>query len=206
MQMYDDRIDSKLFNICIDGFPLIGEELSPNESFNRRETSRKNIIGGTQTVMRTSYVHRDFSFVAHVRTDPEYPDVYDETFKLWQSKEVEVISKEMGGKFGAECIVKKKHETPNFLTLEIQLIEIPGSTSLIPDDEFIVPTDKVTTALNKNNKSQNISILNDLDQEAIAITKRLNKTRKNTKKTNKKSSKKSSKKKKKGNNITKVTK
>ena len=144
MEMYSEQIDSNHFNISIDGLQLIGEDISPNESFNRRETSRKNIIGGTQSVIRTNYIHRDFSFTSHLRVDPLYPDIYDTTFQLWQSKAVEVISKELGGKFNAECIVKKKHETPSYLTIEVQLIEIPSETSLIPDDVVKVPTDKIT--------------------------------------------------------------
>lgn len=196
MRAYAKDIDSKYFNVSIDGFSLIGEDISPNESFNRRETSRKNIIGGTQSVVRTNYIHRDFSFVSHLRTDPLYPDIYDETFRLWQSKPVEVISKELGGKFNAECIVKRKHETPSYLTIEVQLIEIPDATSLIPDDAFIVPTDKVTKTSSKDTKKD---------------TKKTNKKtdKKNTKKTTKKSGKDSKKKKntkQKGSKITKVNK
>lgn len=181
MNMYSDAIDSKLFNVSIEGFPLIAEELSPNESFNRRETARHNIIGGTQSVVRTTYVPRDFSFVAHVRVDPLYPDVYDDTFELWQSKPVEVVSKEMGGKFNAECIIKKIHGTPAYLKLEIQLKEIPDAVSLIPNDIVKVPTDKITKTSTKKNKPKTSS-------------------KKTTKKSNTKT------KKKKGNNITKVNK
>lgn len=196
MSAYAKDIDSKYFNVSIDGFSLIGEDISPNESFNRRETSRKSIIGGTQSVVRTNYIHRDFSFVSHLRIDPLYPDIYDETFQVWQSKPVEVISKELGGKFNAECIVKRKHETPSYLTIEVQLIEIPDATSLIPDDSFVVPTDKVTKTSTKNTKKD---------------TKKTNKKtdKKNTKKTTKKSgkdSKKKKNKKQKGSNITKVNK
>ena len=158
MDMYSDSIDSKFFNVSIDGLSLIAEDLSPNESYNRRETARHNIIGGTQAVIRTTYVHRDFSFTSHVRVDPLYPDVYDETFKLWQSKPVEVISKEMGGKFNAACIIKKTHETPSYLKLDIQLSEIPDETSLIPNDTISVPTDKVTKSDKKDKKKKGNNI------------------------------------------------
>ncbi|MBR0369159.1 MAG: hypothetical protein IJH63_00380 [Methanobrevibacter sp.] len=142
--MYDyDNLDSKLFNISIDGLDLIGESFSPSESYNRRELSRHTIIGGTQKVIRTTYVQRDFTFNTHVRIDPLYPDIYDSTFRLWMSKPVEVVSKELGGKFNAECTVKKTHENPSSLSLEIHLIEIPDENSLIPNDNFIVPYDKI---------------------------------------------------------------
>lgn len=157
MNMYSSTVDPKMFNITIDGFPLIVEDPSPNESFNRRETSRHNIIGGTQWVARTTYVPIDFTFTTHVRVDPLYPDIYDSTFQLWMSKTVEVVSRELGGvgKFNAECKVKKTHSSPSFLTLEIQLIEIPGDKSNIPNDEFIVPTDQITTTtVSKSDKTK----------------------------------------------------
>ena len=155
--MYDDNINQKYFNVTIDGLPLIAYDHSPSESFNRRETSRKSIIGGTEDVKRTSYVHRDITFHAKVKIDPLYPHIYDSTFMLWQSKSVEVISNEFGGKFNAECIIKKTHETPAYLHLEIQLIEIPGEDSNIPDDKFIVPAEKVveTKVTRRDNKGSN---------------------------------------------------
>lgn len=189
MEMYNEKVDSNHFNVSIDGLQLVGEEITPNESFNRRETSRKNIIGGTQSVIRTGYIQRDFTFKSHLRVDPDYPDVYDSTFKLWQSKPVEVISKEMGGKFNAECIVKKLHETPAYLTIEVQLIEIPDETSLIPNDVVKTPTDKITkTSTKDKNKDKK-------DKKS---------TKKTTKKGNTKGKGKGKGKGKKGNNITKV--
>ncbi len=186
MAAYDNKINSKFFNVTIDGFPLIGYDHSPSESYNRRETSRKNIIGGTQDVMRTSYVPVDITFKAKFRIDPLYPDVYDSTFRLWMSKSVEVESREFGGKFKAECIVKRTHETPSYLTLEIQLIEIPD-TSRIPGDDYIVATDQITkTVITSKGK-----------------TSRKN-SRKNSKKTSKKSKNKKNKKNKKGGKITKT--
>lgn len=149
MSMYSSTINQDTFNLTIDGFPLIVEsDMSPNESFNRRETARHNIIGGTQWVARTTYVPIDVTFNTHVRIDPYYPDIYDSTFKLWMSKPVEVISREFGN-FMAECKVKKLHSSPAFLALEIQLTEIPGTKSNIPNDEFIIPTDKITTTVSK---------------------------------------------------------
>lgn len=185
---YNKKLKSKLFNITIDGFDVIGEDISPNESFNRRETSRKAIIGGTESVIRTSYIRRDWSFKLHFQIDPEYPDVYDDMLRLWQSKPVEVISKELGGKFNAEVIVKRTHSTPRYLDVDVQVIEIPSSTSLIPNDTVKVPTTKVTTTSSKNKNSK----------------KNTKKNTKTSKKTTKKTSNKNTKKK--GSNITKVSK
>ena len=183
MSMYSSTINPNTFNITIDGFPLIIEpEPSPNESYNRRETARHDIIGGTQWVARTTYVPIDVTFTTHVRIDPYYPDIYDSTFKLWMSKPVEVISREFGGKFNAECIVKKIHSSPAFLTLEIHLTEIPDSTTNIPGDEFVVPTDVISTTSTKSKST----------------------SKKNSKKTSKKNKTKNKKNKKKGSKITKT--
>ena len=191
MEMYSDKVNTDYFNVSIDGYDLIAEEVTPNEAYNRRETSRKNIIGGTQTVIRTNYIPRDYTFVTHFIIDPLYPDVYDNIFREWQSKNVEVISKHMGGKFQAECIVKPTpNDSPNYLRVEIQLVEVPDTNSLIPGDEFTVPVNK--------------------DENAVKITSKSkkNKSKKKTKTSNKKNSKKNSSKKNssKGSNITKTKK
>lgn len=191
MQMYSPKIDSKYFNVTIDGLDLIGRDFSPSESFNRRETSRHAIIGGTQNVMRTTYVPRDFTFTCKLQIDPLYPDIYDSTFELWMSKPVEVISRELGGGlFKAECKVKRIHETPAYITVEIQLIEIPEVKSNIPNDDFKVLTDKVTTSNTKKGKGKGTS------------KKGSNKSSKKTTKKTKKSTSKN--KKKKGSKITKT--
>ena len=200
MAMYKNTINKNYFNVSIDGYDLIAEEVTVNEAYNRRETSRKNIIGGTQTVIRTNYLPRDYTFITHMLIDPLHPDVYDNIFREWQSKAVEVISKQMGGKFSAECIVKPSLEdSPNYLRVEIQVIEIPDATSLIPNDTFVSPSNsgdsnlKIISTYNKNKKKNK-----DKSKDSK------NKNTKTTKKSNKKDSKKN--KKGKGNNITKTKK
>ena len=190
MAMYNPNIESKYFNISIDGLDLIGSDFSPSESFNHRETARHGIIGGTQNVILTTYVPRDFTFQTKVHIDPLYPDVYDSTFQLWMSKPVEVVSKELGGLFKAECKVKKTHESPAYLSLEIQLIEIPDETSNIPNDTFKAPSVKVITTSKKNSKK------NKKNKKSTKTSS------KNKNKKNKKSGKNS--KKKKGGKITKT--
>ena len=123
-----------------------------------------------------------------------YPDVYDNIFREWQSKAVEVISKQMGGKFSAECIVKPSLEdSPNYLRVEIQVIEIPDTNSLIPNDSFVSPS---------NSEESNLKIISKYNKEKKKNNKNKDKNSKTTKKTNKKG--KQSNKKGKGNNITKT--
>ena len=143
MEMYGSKVEAKNYNVTIDGYQMIMEDLSTNESFNRRETIRHNILGGTQSVMRGNYVVRDYTFTTHLLVAPSHPDVYDDVIREWQSKPVEVISNLMGGKFKAELIIKKTpSDSPNYLNLEVQVKEIPESKSLIPNDEFVIPSEK----------------------------------------------------------------
>lgn len=190
--MYDKNVDADFYNISLDGYDMIMEEFTPNESFNRRETIRHNILGGTQSVMRGNYLPRDFNFTTHFLIDEEHPDVYDDIIREWQSKPVEVISKYMGGKFKAEVIIKKgaTQQSPNYLAMEIQVIEIPEEKSLIPKDEFIIPKDVITPIKVSSTKKK--------------ATKK--NTKKTTKTNNKKDSKQKKKDKKKGKNITKAKK
>lgn len=192
MPMYDKDVSSDNFNVMIDGFSMVMEEVTPNESFNRRETIRHNILGGTQSVMRGNYLPRDYTFTTHWLIDPQHPDVYDNIIREWQSKPVEVSSPYMGGMFKAELIIKRTPVSmPNFLALEIQVIEIPTRDSLIPNEKVIIPTTPKSSVVITSSKKP----------------KKNTKSSKTSKKTSKKDSKKKSKKgkdgKKKGSNITK---
>lgn len=189
--MYHNHVATTDYNLSIDGLDIVAETITPSESFNRRETSRKSIIGGTQTVIRTNYIVRDFNVTCHFMIDPLYPDIYDNIFREWQSKPVEVICKEMGGKFNAECIIKKSvDKSPNFLKVEIHLVEIP-SDSLIPNDTFKLPSNDSGVTFIKSSKKQ---------------SKKSSKTTNKKSKKSKKSNSKNSKKKQKGSKITKTKK
>lgn len=160
MAMYGKNVSKDNYNVSLDGYDMIMEEVTVNEGFNRRETIRHNIIGGTQSVMRGNYLPRDYSFITHLLIDPDFPDVYDSVLREWQSKPVEVISRYMGGKFNAEVIVKKTPTMyPNYLSLEVQVIEIPSKESLIPNEEYITPkgSKTVKTITKKNNKNKDKS-------------------------------------------------
>lgn len=188
--MYKANIPKENYNVSIDGYSMIMEEVTPNEAFNRRETIRHDIIAGTQDVMRGKYIVRNYTFITHLLINPEYPDIYDDIFRLWESKPCEVISKKFGGKFNAEVIIKRhNNDSPNYLTVEIQVIEIPEN-SLIPGEGFVTPQDKITPIkiTSKKNKKDN---------------KKDSKTKKNQQKKNTKKGKDN---KKKGNNITRARK
>ena len=118
-------------NIEIMGYPFYAESVSPTESFNRRETVRNKILGGTEDVLKGAYVSRSFSFTTHVPIDPERPDVHNEVFKEMMSKPVEVISPELGGKFMAEVVVKPVHTKYSHLELSVTVTEIPEKDSNI---------------------------------------------------------------------------
>ena len=205
--MYDSKVNKDYYNVSIEGYDMIAETITANESYNRRETGRKNIIGGTQAVIRTNYIHRDYSFTTHLLIDPLYPDVYDDIFKEWMSKPVEVISKHMGGKFNAEVIVKKLNDkvSPNYLSIEIQVLEIPDVESLIPNDKFKSPANKKSKVTVKSTKGKNKN-KNKNSKGKGKTSKGKGKTgkKKTTKNKNSKGKGKTSKGKTKGNNITKT--
>lgn len=192
MPMYDSNVDANDFNISVDGYQMIMETVTSNEAFNRRETVRHNILGGTQSVMRGNYLVRDYNFTTHLLIDPNHPDVYDKILKEWQSKPVEIISKYMGGKFNAEVIIKRNVDnSPQYLALDVQVIEIPSGKSLIPKDEFSTPKDKVMPVTTTSSKEKPKS-----KQDKTTTKNKNKKNEKNKGKNNKK----------KGSNITRVRK
>lgn len=185
--MYSKSMDSSFYNVSIDGYDMVAEEITYNEAYNRREVSRHNIIGGTQRVVRTSYIPREYEFTTHVMIDPTAPDIYDNVFKDWMSKNVEVISKHMGGKFNAECVVKiDPNDSPNYLKLTITLTEIPDEKSLIPNDEFEIPEDiiskvKISSEKGKGTTSKTKDKKNKNDKTTKKNTKKKGKTNKKKK-------------------------
>lgn len=144
VQLYENKFKDN-FNIEISGVELFAEEISPEESYNRRETNTVNILGGTQYVQRTNYIARKFSFTTHLLVEPDRPDAYDKLFREWMSKPCEVISPDLGGLFNAEIIVKTEHSGPRTLTVTITVTEIPDIISNIPNDTYTIPEDKLET-------------------------------------------------------------
>lgn len=142
VELYKNKFNDS-FNIEIDGIPMFAEDVSSEESYNRRETNRVNILGGTQFVQRTNYIVRKFSFTTHLTCTPDRPDMYDKILADLCSKPCEVISPDMGGMFDAEIQIKKDHTGPRTLTLNITVTEIPKVESNIPNDSFTIPEDKL---------------------------------------------------------------
>ena len=149
-KLYEDKHDN--FNMQIEGYDIFAEEVTSDESFNRRETNRQYIMGGTQYVMRTNYIPRSYSFKTHLFIEPHRPDAYDSLFRDWCSRPVEIISPELGGKFKAELTIKREHRTPRMIEVTFQAVEVPERQSNIEDDFFLVPEDKITKEVKESLK------------------------------------------------------
>lgn len=152
MGMYEDIKEGVDPTIEIDGYPFYPEEITGNESYNRRELNRQSILGGTEFITRGKYVCRDFNFTTMIYIPDGHPEKYDDIFEEMVSKKCEVISPYMGGKFYAEVIIQKTapEASPNHLELDIQVKEIPDATkSNIPKDEFTKPADKLVQEQSK---------------------------------------------------------
>ena len=160
--MYDDINEDISENIEIDGYPFYAENISANEPYNRRETNRQPIIGGTEHVSRGKYVVRDYSFSTTIFVPDDRPDVHDNIFREMVSKQCEVISPSMGGKFMAEIKIEKDFEeaSPNHIKYDFQVIEVPGTESLIPGDTFIIPEDVL-----QNEESENKTSVSTVEKE-----------------------------------------
>ena len=143
MAMYN--IPTEGSNLEIMGFPFFIENVSPGEAFRRREYNFNGIVGGTQKVTPGAYVGLDFTITTHVPIDPERPDEHNAIFQEMMSKQVEVISPELGGRFNAIVVIKPNHDKLDHLKLDISIKEVPGSESLIPGEEFTVPASREVT-------------------------------------------------------------
>lgn len=174
-QLYDNKFKDN-FNIEIDGISLFAENISPEESYNRRETNTVNILGGTQYTQRTNYIAKKFSFTTHLLVEPDRPDVYDKLFQEWMSKPCEIISPEMGGLFNAEVIVKTEHTSPSTLTLTITVTELPEQTSNIPNDSFTIPEDKLETEEHRLAREAKAQAKKDAAEKARTVTTTTNNT------------------------------
>lgn len=146
MGMYEDIKEGVEPTVEIMGYPFYAEEITGNESYNRRELNRQSILGGTEFVTRGKYIVRDFSFTTTIYVPDGHPEKYDDIFEEMVSRPCEVISPYMGGKFDAEVIIQKTapEASPNHIELDIQVKEIPDATvSNIPGDSFTKPADRL---------------------------------------------------------------
>lgn len=149
--LYDVPTDG--CNLEIMGYPFYAENISPNEAFRRREYNFNNIVGGTQDVTPGAYVGLDFNITTHVFIDPDRPNEWYPIFQEMMSKPVDVVSPEMGGRFNAIVVIKPEREKLNTLKLTISIKEVPDTKSLIPGEEFSIPTTRKITKKKTSSKS-----------------------------------------------------
>ena len=184
MSMYNN-IPTDGCNIEIMGFPFFAENINANEAFRRREANFNNIVGGTMKVTPGAYVGLDFTITTHVTINPERPDEHNAIFQEMMSKPVEVISPDLGGRFNAIVIIKPERKSVDWLELSISIKEVPEN-SLIPGEEFIVPTTKKVEVKKTKGKSNSNTKTDSKDKNKKDSK---NKNKKDSKNKNKKDSK-----------------
>lgn len=156
MGMYSDIREGVSENIKIMDVPFYAENISGDEPYNRREINRTSILNGTESVKPGKYVPRSYSFSTTIYHPKDKPHAYDDIFKEMVSGPVKVISKYMGGTFMAEVQIQKNIEecSPNHLSLDFTVTEIPGKKSLIPGEPSLVVPAVKKIDLNKKHKNQ----------------------------------------------------
>ncbi len=116
-------------NVEINGFLFYAHEITPTESYSRREFNRTNILGGSTFVSKGAYVPKEFTFSADVDINPLKPDIYDKAFSYINNNPCTVTSRYMG-MFTAEVKISKTHNksSPANISLSISVKEIPETT------------------------------------------------------------------------------
>lgn len=162
MGMYDDVVKGASANVEIGGYEFFAENINGDETFNRRELIFKPLLNGTVTSKKGKYVQRKFSFTTTLYHPSGRPDTHDKLLSQLMSKPVTVISPSMGGTFTAMVVFKKNIEegSPNHITLDVDITEIPDSKSNIPgESRLVVPSlkkiDLKKQADNKADKKYN---------------------------------------------------
>ena len=168
--MYDVPTDG--CNMEIMGYPFFAENVSPTESFRRREYNFNNLVGGTQKVTPGAYVGLQFSVTTHVPIDPNRPDEHNTIFQEMMSKPVEVISPEFGGRFNAIVVIKPEHEKLDYLKLTIDIKEVPDSQSLIPGEEFTIPTTRIIDTKSKDKNKNNTVTVDNSKNKRNTVSKK----------------------------------
>lgn len=130
-------------NMEIDGYKIFAEDVTSEESFNRRETNRQKIMGGTEFVSRTNYIPRYYEFTTHLFCPKDRPDAYDSLFRDWSSRPVQIVSPDLGGYFWAELHVQRHRVSPMMLEVNFTATEIPDTKTNIPGDSFTMPSDNI---------------------------------------------------------------
>ena len=121
-------------NVEIGGYPFHGRDITPEESWPRREKKRTNIMSGTQVITKGAFIPHKYSFTANVLVPEDKPGTYDTIFQSIQNNVSRVVCPEMGDPFDAEVIIKRSRETPRWLKVEVSIEEIPGTNSSVTDN------------------------------------------------------------------------
>lgn len=172
--MYKDIVGGINETVEIDGYPFYAENITSNNSYNRREVNRQPLLGGTEKATRGKYLVREYSFSTDVYTEGN-PRVFDEIFRDMCNKQCEVISEYMGGKLKAEVDIEREDEeaSPEHIRLNITIKEIAEQQPNIPGEQFIIPEDIIqkenATATNTENNS-NITEITSSSKNNAKIT------------------------------------
>lgn len=145
MGMYSDIRDGISETVRIMGYPFYAEDITSDESYNRRDYVRQPLLNGTEDVRFGKYIPRKFSFVSDIYFKTNKPQEHDEIFQKMMSNPVTVTSKYMGGSFKAEVVIQKHYESasPNHMKISVDIIEVPTATSNIPGEKQLkVPKPK----------------------------------------------------------------
>lgn len=107
-------------------FPFYAEQITANESYNRRDLIRTKVMNGTETVTQGDWIGREFSFTTHLPVG-EDRTIYDKYFLSMLHQPCTIINEDMGEMFTAQVIIKKEpvEKHPNTLKLEVEIKEIP---------------------------------------------------------------------------------
>jgi hypothetical protein len=124
IKLMDDYLHEE--NVEINGFLFYAHEITPTESYSRREFNRTNILGGTTFISKGAYVPCEYTFTSDLNIDPTRPDMYDKVFAYINNNPCKVVSKYMG-MFTAEVKISKTHNksSPGNISLSISVKEIP---------------------------------------------------------------------------------
>lgn len=134
MGMYDDIVDGVSANFIINGHQFYAENINSDEPFNRREVNFKPVLNGTLVSKKGKYIQRKFSFTTTLYHPSGRPDTHEKILKEIASKPVEVTSPYIGKDSIMAIVIFSPNVdegSPNHMTYDVEITEIPGSNSLI---------------------------------------------------------------------------
>lgn len=169
-EKYSENINSNSScnSVDIEGFLFFADEISPDNSYSKREYKRTSIMGGGEFVSRGVYQPKEFSFNSSLEVDPSEPYIYDRIFSLMENKPggCEIISP-YTGHFWGEVSINKTHPeaSPHIIEVEVKIKEIPKANANLYGDGIIdyPPVDKLSdNAISIKGADENKSKVKDL--------------------------------------------